>query len=255
MTTDVVRIATPADHIAVVELNRPELLNALDEELMAELDVALTRLAGDEDVHVVILTGAGRGFCSGADMSILSVLAESDSTVAMMKDVSRPVMTLHRMPQLTIAAVNGPAAGAGWGLVLACDIRIAASSARFGATFARMGLGPDYGLSKTLPAAVGRDRALELLMSAKIIDAREAEKIGAVSAVVDDARAEALRLATDVVRAPGRTIRSVKRTLRFAETADFACAVDEIEAQAQAELFNHPDFMDVASGWISHVVG
>ncbi len=119
------------------------------------------------------------------------------------------------------------------------------------------GLGPDYGLSKkTLPAAVGRDRALELLMSAKIIDAREAEKIGAVSAVVDDARAETLRLATDVVRAPGgRTIRSVKRTLRFAETADFACAVDEIEAQAQAELFNHPDFMDVAAAWISHVVG
>ena len=255
MTVDVVRITTPADHIAVVELNRPELLNALDEELMAELDAALNRLAADDDIHVVILTGAGRGFCSGADMSILSVLAESDSTVTMMRDVSKPVTTLHRLPQLTIAAVNGPAAGAGWGLALACDIRIASVRARFGATFARMGLGPDYGLSKTLPAAVGRDRALELLMTARIIDAHEAEKIGAVSAVVDDARADALRLAADVVSAPGRTIRSVKRTLRLAETADFVGAVDMVEAQDQAELFNHPEFMEVASAWIAQVVG
>lgn len=255
MTADVVRTTQPDEHIAVVELNRPEVLNALDEELMADLDAALSRLAADDDVHVVILTGAGRGFCSGADMKILSVLAESDSTFAMMKEVSRPVLTLHRLPQLTIAAVNGPAAGAGWGLALACDIRIAATSARFGATFAQMGLGPDYGLSKTLPAAAGRDRALELLLTARIIDAREAAEIGAVSAVVDDALAEALRLAAEVVAAPARTIRSVKRTLRLAATADFDRAVEEIEAQAQAELFNHPDFMDVAAAWISRVVG
>ncbi|SBS76840.1 Enoyl-CoA hydratase/isomerase [uncultured Mycobacterium sp.] len=255
MTGDIVRITNPADHIAVVELNRPESLNALNEDLMTELDVALTGLAGEDDVHVVILTGAGRGFCSGADMDILSVLANSASTVDMMKDVSRPVLTLHRLPQLTIAAVNGPAAGAGWGLVLACDIRIAATSARFGATFARMGLGPDYGLSKTLPSAVGRDRAMELFMTARIIDAQEAKEIGAVSTVVDDALAEAVRVATEVLRTPGRAIRSAKRTLRLAATVDFDTAVEEIEAQAQAELFNHPEFMAVASGWISQVTG
>lgn len=255
MITNVVLVDRPVDHIAVVTLNRPEVLNALDQELMDELDVALNRVAGDDDVHVVILTGAGRGFCSGADMDILSVLAESDSTVEMMRDVSRPVQTLHRLPQLTIAAVNGPAAGAGWGLVLACDIRIAAVSARFGATFARMGLGPDYGLSKTLPGAVGRDRAVELLLTARIIDAQEAKEIGAVSAVVDDAVAEALRLATDVVRTPGRTIRSAKRTLRLAAAVDFDTAVEDIEARAQAELFNHPGFTDTAAGWIAAVTG
>ena len=93
------------------------------------------------------------------------------------------------------------------------------------------------------------------MLTARIIHAREAAEIGAVSAVVDDALAEALRLAAEVVRAPARTIRSVKRTLRLAATADFDRAVEEIEAQAQAELFNHPDFMDVAAAWISRVVG
>lgn len=253
MTADVVVTTRPANHVAVVTLNRPALLNALDDALMDALDAALQVLAADDDVHVVILTGAGRGFCAGADMSILSVLAESDSTYQMMKDVSRPVQTLHRLPQLTIAAVNGPAAGAGWGLALACDIRIAAATARFGATFARMGLGPDYGLSKTLPEAVGRERALELLLTARIIDATEASAIGAVSAVVDDAMAEALRLATDVVSAPGRSIRSAKRTLGRAAGTDFDTAVGEIEARAQAELFNHPDFMDVAAVWVSQI--
>lgn len=255
MTANLVLVAKPADHIAVITLNRPEVLNALNEELMDELDRALDRMAGDDDVHVVILTGAGRGFCAGADMAILSVLAESDSTVEMMRDVSRPVQRLRRLPQLTIAAANGPAAGAGWGLVLACDIHIAAASARFGATFAQMGLGPDYGLSRTLPEAVGRERALELFMTARIIDAHEAKDIGAVSAVVEDALGEAMRLATDVVRTPGRTIRSAKRTLRLAAAVDFDTAVEGIEARAQAELFNHPGFTDVAAGWIARVTG
>ncbi|AQT81549.1 hypothetical protein B1R94_23290 [Mycolicibacterium litorale] len=248
-------LTEPVDHVAVVTLNRPAVLNALDEALMDELDVVLNQVAADPAIHVAILTGAGRGFCAGADMGILSVLAESDSTVQLMKDVSKPVRTLHRMPQLTIAAVNGPAAGAGWGLVLACDIRIASVSARFGATFARMGLGPDYGLSKTLPSAVGRERALELLVTARIIDAREAREIGAVSSVVDDSLAEAIRLAGEVTKAPGRTIRSAKATLRRAAVVDFDTAVEEVEACAQAALFNHPGFMDVAADWISQVAG
>ncbi len=245
----------PTAAIAVVTLNRPEVLNALDGDVIDELEVALQALVSADDVHVVILTGAGRGFCSGADMSILSVLAESDSTAEMMKDVARPVQTLDRLPQLTIAAVNGPAAGAGWGLALACDIRIAAVSARFGATFGRMGLGPDYGMSKTLPESVGRDRALELLLTARIIDAREANEIGAVSIVVDDAMAEAMRLATHATEMPGRTIRSAKRTLRLAAGADFHSVVEAIEAQAQAELFNDPGFMDVAGRWIERITG
>lgn len=245
----------PADHVAVVTLNRPETLNALDSGLMEELDVSLQAVAEQDDVHVVILTGAGRGFCSGADLGILSVLAEADSTFELMKHVSRPVQRLHHLPQLTIAAVNGPAAGAGWGLAMSCDIRIAAASARFGATFARMGLGPDYGLSKTLAEAVGRDRALELLMTGRIIDAHEACAIGAVSTVVEDAVAHAVRLATEVASAPGRTIRSVKRTLRSAADVDFDTAVEVIEARAQAELFNHPGFAEVAAVWVAEIAG
>ncbi|PQP52559.1 enoyl-CoA hydratase/isomerase family protein [Mycolicibacterium austroafricanum] len=255
MSDALVVTTRPVDHVAVVMLNRPETLNALDRGLMDELQVSLQALAGQDDVHVVVLTGAGRGFCSGADFGILSVLAESDSTFELMKHVSRPVQTLYHLPQLTVAAVNGPAAGAGWGLAMACDIRVAAASARFGATFARMGLGPDYGLSKTLPQAIGRDRALELLTTARIIDADEASAIGAVSAVVDDVLAHTVRLATEVARAPGRTVRSVKRTMRSAAAADFDTAVGVIEARAQAELFNHPDFMDVAAGWVAQVAG
>ncbi|MCB0931153.1 MAG: enoyl-CoA hydratase/isomerase family protein [Mycobacterium sp.] len=239
------------DHVAVVTLNRPESLNSLDTEAAEGLQERLEELTARDDIHVVILTGAGRGFCSGADLRWLSMLAHSDSTVQMMRDLSRPVRTIAALPALTIAAVNGPAAGAGWGLAMACDIRIASPAAKFVATFSRMGLGPDYGLAQTLPLAVGRDRALELLLTARVIDAQEAQRIGAVTSIAQDALSEARRLASAVAQVPGRAIRSTKRSLRLAAEADLDTVVDDIEARAQAELLNHPRFAEDARAWIS----
>ena len=234
------------DHVAVVTLNRPESLNSLDTEAAEGLQERLEELTARDDIHVVILTGAGRGFCSGADLRWLSMLAHSGFDGA---DDARPEPTCsyhRRAPALTIAAVNGPAAGAGWGLAMACDIRIASPAAKFVATFSRMGLGPDYGLAQTLPLAVGRDRALELLLTARVIDAQEAQRIGAVTSIAQDALSEARRLASAVAQVPGRAIRSTKRSLRLAAEADLDTVVDDIEARAQAELLNHPRFAEDA---------
>lgn len=246
---DVVRVGHPAQGVAVVTLDRPASMNALDGALIEALPVTFAEIADDEQVKVVIVTGAGRGFCSGADLSALTDGLRSGPAVEFMRLVGRPLVALAHLPQVTIAAVNGPAIGAGWGLAMACDIRISSTTARFGATFVRMALGPDYGLSHTLPAAVGRERALELLMTGRIIDASEADRIGLTSVVAEDALHEALDRARDIATAPCRTLRSIKATLQRSAGAGIDDVIDEIEAEAQAALFEHPDFLTDAAAW------
>ncbi len=237
--------------VAVVTLDRADKLNALDPTVVDQLDAALVAVGRDAGVQVVILTGAGRGFCSGADVSLLTSVAESGTALATMRYLCRPVLTLSRLPQVTIAAVNGAAIGAGWGLAMGCDIRIASTSACFGATFVRMGLGPDYGLSQSLPRAIGRGRALQLLLTGRIISATEAQAIGVASIVAENAVTEALQLAETIAAVPARAIRSTKETLRRAEDASIDVVLTEIEAGAQAALFNHPDFLSDAAAWIA----
>jgi len=248
---DVVHLSRPAPLVALVTLDRPDSLNALDGHLVDGMTNLFTELADDDTVSVVVLTGAGRSFSSGADLSVLSEGFSAQPPVQMMRYVGRPVRELANLPQLTIAAVDGPAVGAGWGLAMACDIRIAGPRASFGATFVRMGLGPDYGLSTTLPQAVGRQRALELLTTGRFVDAEEAVRIGLVTEVAESARTRALQLAAEIATVPQRAVRSVKATLRESEGCDIDQVVDRIEARAQAALFEHPDFHTDASAWMS----
>jgi enoyl-CoA hydratase/carnithine racemase len=254
----VVAVDRPVDGVAVVTLNRPGSLNAIDVALIDGMMTAFTELAGDDGVTVVILTGAGRGFCSGADLAALSAEIGADgaglrsmSVVEWMRGVAQPVLALNRLPQLTIAAVDGPAVGAGWGLAMGCDIRIAGPSASFCATFVRMGLGPDYGLSRTLSDAVGRARALELLATGRTVDSTEAQQLGLVLTVADNPLDAATELAATIATVPGRTIRALKSALGRSSNADIATVVNEIEATAQAELFTHPDFLAGAADWFS----
>ena len=247
----VVRVTQPVAGVAVVTIDRPDSLNALDLAVVDGLSAALTNLADSDDVSVVVLTGAGESFSAGADLSVLSEALASEPPLDLMRRCGIPLRALAHLPQLTIAAVNGPAIGGGWGLAMACDLRIAGPRARFGATFARLGLGPDYGLSATLPRAIGRQRALELLMTGRFISAEQAARIGLVAEVADDVLSRALELATDIVTVPARAIRSIKATLREAENAGMDEVVDRIEAGAQAALFEHTDFGADAAAWIS----
>ena len=192
--------------VTVITLNRPDTLNALNLALTEELADAIAEAKKDE-VRALLLTGAGRGFCSGADLSAGEGKGHP-SGVDLVREKGLPLgyhaLLLREFPRPTIAAVNGAAVGAGLGIALACDIRIASESAKFSAIFAKRALSPDYGCTQTLPALVGMSRALELMYTGDIIDAAEADRIGMVSRVVpDDELSEAaMELATKLASGP-----------------------------------------------------
>jgi enoyl-CoA hydratase len=174
-------------------LNRPERLNALTAELVEELDQALKAVAADPTCRVVILTGAGRGFCAGVDLGGYGEPPgpagrnRVEDNFAIQTHIAGLVPRFRSLPQPVVAAVNGPAAGGGLALALASDVRIAGGSARFNVAFVRIGLsGCDIGVSWLLPRLVGASRAWELMLTGRIIDAEEAARIGLVVEVVPD---------------------------------------------------------------------
>jgi enoyl-CoA hydratase len=179
--------------ITLLTLDRPERLNAMSRDLVADLHTALDEVAADRECRVVVLTGEGRGFCSGLDLKETGDSArEADGGPAagmrMQQHIATLIPQLRRLPQPVIAAVNGPATGGGLALALACDVRIAAESARFNVAFIRVGLsGCDIGVSYLLPRLIGASRAFELLLTGRMVDATEADRIGLVLKVVPDA--------------------------------------------------------------------
>ncbi|GAA4482448.1 enoyl-CoA hydratase-related protein [Rhodococcus olei] len=183
----------PSPDVLVATLNRPDRLNALNPELVGDLHALLDDLERDTSCRVVVLTGAGRGFCSGLDLSepaAAPVAASLSGPAAGMRTqefIASLVPRIQRLPQPVIAAVGGAAYGGGMALAAACDLRIASESAHFGVQFVKLGLsGCDIGISYTLPRIVGSARAAELIMTARRVDAAEAERIGLVSRVVPD---------------------------------------------------------------------
>ncbi|MGV9719439.1 enoyl-CoA hydratase [Nocardia beijingensis] len=190
-----VLIDKPRPHIALVTLNRPERMNAMAFDVMIPLREALDRVSADNDVRVVVLTGAGHGFCSGADLTSagkvpnvdgLTVTSVARRSMDLLNDV---LITLRRMHQPVIAAVNGAAIGGGLCLAVGADIRIAAEDAYFRAAGINNGLtSAELGLSYLLPRAVGASRAFEIMLSGRDVDATEAERIGLVSRTVAAAK-------------------------------------------------------------------
>ena len=183
----------PRPGIALLTLNRPERLNAMSHELVADLHAALDEVGGDRDVRVVVLSGAGRGFCSGLDLKGAGAppgaegLGRPQAGMTGQQHIAALVPKLRSLRQPVIAAVNGPAAGGGFALALASDVRVAAASARFNVAFIRIGLsGCDIGVSWLLPRLIGASAAFELLLTGRLIDAEEARRVGIVSRVVPD---------------------------------------------------------------------
>jgi 2-(1,2-epoxy-1,2-dihydrophenyl)acetyl-CoA isomerase len=230
-------LVTVTDGLATVTLNRPEKLNALTRELCQELIAALRRVSSDPVVRVIIVTGAGRAFCAGADLTILG--SDGDALVAGGKEIA---LLIRGAPQPVIAAVNGAAAGGGANLALACDYRLAADTATIGQVFARLGLGPDWGGSYFLPRLVGPSRALELLFSARMVPAAEALTLGLFDRVVpaDRLTTEAETLAAAWATFPALALRRAKEAIYRSTHATLLEMLDH-EIDMQHELFATPD--------------
>ena len=230
------------EHIATLVMNRPERLNALNNELAMALNEALGRAGGDETVRVVVITGAGRAFCAGGDLALIGKGRQSGKTESLeplLRSGMQAVLKMRTMMQPVIAAVNGAAAGAGMNIALAADIRIAAEEATFGQNFAKVGLFPDFGGTYFLPQLVGPSKAAELFYTGDMIDAQTALRLGIVNQVVPGAQleSEVTNLAMKIMQGPPVAIRAVKRALFGSEKKELAEALEhEVKEQMHCYL-------------------
>lgn len=242
------------DGVAVMTLNRPEVKNAFDAQMQAEMDAVLTEVAKDANARVLIITGAGKAFCTGADIAyLMSIGAEHKLHVTTMEEMIRgdgnvltTVLKIRNMAKPVIAAVNGTAAGGGLALALACDIRLASETARFNMIFTKRGVIPESGSTYTLPRLVGTARALELVFTADTVGAAEADRIGMVNKVVpaDQLMAAAKDLAKKIAQNSPVALGFAKAAIYrgIAET-DIAAQMD-YEAYVENVLFNTEDFKE-----------
>jgi 2-(1,2-epoxy-1,2-dihydrophenyl)acetyl-CoA isomerase len=234
------------DGIATLTLNRPERLNALGDTLRTDLYDAIVRASSEADVRAIIVTGAGRGFCSGGDVKAMNEGRSENRPRPMLEKVAplrdKVVLAMRDAPQPIIAAVNGPAAGAGMNIALACDMRIASTTAKFGETFVRRGLHVDWGGTYFLPRLIGMAKACELIFTGDVIGAEEALNLGIVSKVVppEELMPAARKLATAVAAGPPIAIRLAKRALYHNQEVDLRAAL-EYETYAQNICYETED--------------
>jgi 2-(1,2-epoxy-1,2-dihydrophenyl)acetyl-CoA isomerase len=234
--------------VSTLTLNRPERLNALDTALGQALLDALNRSAEDAAVRAVVITGAGRAFCAGGDLNLLRRAREREDVTEvelLLKIGKKIVLGIAQMPKPVIAAVNGPAAGAGANLALACNARIASEQASFTQSFAKVGLFPDFGGTYFLPRLVGPARTAELILSAETVSAPDALRMGLVSRVVpqDAVEAETAILAQQLAAAPPIVARGVKQTLSVEDRDHLERALDE-EIRWQVTCFRSEDCLE-----------
>ena len=226
------------DGIALLTLNRPERLNALGGTLRDDLLDAIARASADPEVRVMVITGAGRGFCAGGDVKAMNEANASGREGRLIDKFApsrdRTLLAMRDAPQPIIAAVNGPAAGAGMNLALGCDMRIASTAAKFSQAFVKRGLHPDWGGTYFLPRTVGMANACELIFTGDVIDAAEALRLGLVSRVVAPAELlpAAWELAGKIAAGPPVAIRLAKRALYHNLDSDLRAAL-EFETFAQ----------------------
>jgi 2-(1,2-epoxy-1,2-dihydrophenyl)acetyl-CoA isomerase len=229
-TTSDTMLLDVSERIATLTLNRPNKLNALNGELMEELVPVIERLAEDKEVRCVVITGAGRGFCAGGDIAGMASgeALPNENPVTRLRRLEETSRLLHEMPKPTIAMVNGPAAGAGLSIALACDIRIAGESARFGTAFIRIGFSGDFGGTWMLQRLVGPAKARELYFTGDLIDAREAERIGLVNRVVPDDQlaGETRALAERMAKGPPIAMARMKQNMNLGLASDYSTLLD-----------------------------
>jgi len=236
------------DGIALLVMNRPDKLNALNNELATALNLAFERIGREPSIRAVVLTGAGRAFCAGGDLGMIGKGREARDPKQLepiLRAGMAAVLGMRTIEQPVLAAVNGAAAGAGMNIALAADIRFAAEEATFGQNFARVGLFPDYGGTFFLPQLVGPAKAAELFYTGDMIDAREALRLGLLNRVVPGAQlaAEAKAFAAKLAAGPPLAIRAVKQTLFGAQRQALEHAL-EAEVQQQMRCFASEDSLE-----------
>jgi 2-(1,2-epoxy-1,2-dihydrophenyl)acetyl-CoA isomerase len=234
--------------VMTLTLNRPERLNALNAALIERLSTALKRAATEPDCRAVLITGAGRGFCAGADLANRAFApgdARPDLGAALENGLNPIIRGIRNLPKPVVCAVNGPAAGAGANIALACDIVLAAKSAQFLQAFARIGLIPDAGGTFVLPRLIGDARARALMMLAEPIAAEQAQAIGMIYRAVDDQdlMGEAHTIAKRLAAGSTHALGLMKRALAASPTNTLDAQLD-LERDLQREAGAGDDYME-----------
>jgi 2-(1,2-epoxy-1,2-dihydrophenyl)acetyl-CoA isomerase len=258
MTDSTPLLIDVTDRIATLTFNRPHKLNALSPEMISQAIAALERFASDPEVGCIVVTGAERGFCAGGDVTAMNAAhAASAAAPSFEQRVDRQSAShrlsglLYAIPKVTIAAVNGAAAGAGLGIALACDLRIAADTAKFTTAFAKVGFGGDFGVTWPLTRLLGEAKAKELLFLSDVLTAAQALEVGLVNRVVPrEQLTSAVRdLATRIATGPQVSYRYMKENVRLASTADYQTLLDR-EAWTQLRCGDTDDHREGAKAFV-----
>jgi enoyl-CoA hydratase/carnithine racemase len=223
------------DHVAIVTLNRPDRLNAISIPMLEAFSETLTELDTDREIRVIVVTGAGRGFCSGLDLKDAAAGTGIDGGggIGRFDLRSAPPLVLHQTDKPTLCALNGPAAGYGMDLALGCDIRIASDTAKLGAVFTKRAIVPESGGTWLLPRLVGWEKACEIVFRGKILSAQEALELGLVSRLVsaDACLKETLALAREIAANAPMAVQASKRMMRMGLNETFEANVHHVFLQ------------------------
>ncbi|MBK9619208.1 MAG: Enoyl-CoA hydratase/isomerase family protein [Cyanobacteriota bacterium erpe_2018_sw_39hr_WHONDRS-SW48-000098_B_bin.30] len=255
MTDEKILLTEKKNGVGIITLNRPDKLNAFNDELTFQLQDALKEMEKDKEVRAIILTGAGRGFCSGQDLQSRSIAQEVGHRTSLGDSIKRRynpiVIKLRRMEKPIIAAVNGVAAGAGASMAFACDYRIVTDKTNFIQSFTKVGLIPDSGATFILPRLIGATKAFELMLSADKLPAEEALRLGVVNKVVAEAdlMTEAMQLAEKLAAGPSKAFGLTKRAINKAIFDDLEELL-EYEANLQELAGRSDDFQEGVKAFV-----
>jgi 2-(1,2-epoxy-1,2-dihydrophenyl)acetyl-CoA isomerase len=225
-------VCSVVDRVGTLTFNRPDKLNALSRDLIVKSIDTLTKWGADPEVGAIIVTGSGRAFCAGGDVSMMASEADAAMTLEQRIDGLRRMQELswllYNIPKVTIAAVNGFAMGAGLGVCLACDLRISSDQAKFGTAYAKVGFGGDFGTTWLLARYVGAPKAKELFFLGDILEAAEALRLGLVNRVVphDNLYSDVTDTASKIAQGPLTSFRYMKANVNQAATTDFRTMLD-----------------------------
>ena len=239
-----IQVAT-ADCIMTITLNRPDRLNAFIGHMRRDLAEALEHAGSDRGVRVVVITGAGRGFCAGGDVAFMAELMQRRNAEEFSRILGagrRVILAIRQMTKPVIAAINGPASGAGCNLALACDLRIASTNATFSQSFAKVGLHPDWGGTYFLPRLVTPNKACEMFFLGESIDAAEAMRLGIVNQVVapEELESATLELAQRLRAAPPIALAGAKHAVYMSQAAELEEML-RYETEVQLRCFESDD--------------
>jgi len=245
---------TRHERVGVITLNRPERLNAFAGTMRLELVDTLRAAANDAGIGALVITGAGRAFCAGADVAWMYDLVTREDWATLNSQIqagAEAIRIIDALEKPVLAAVNGVAAGGGANLALACDIRIAAKSASIGQSFTRLGLQPDWGGTYLLPRLIGTGRALELVLTADMVSASDAQQLGLFNRVVDDEHvlSETLTMAARIAARPPLGIALARQAVRGASDMSLPDAL-ELERQNQLRLLKTPEARDAMRAFL-----